>query len=330
MVFRDVRAAHYQGHVHAVLVEVLLTQQAVTAHGQAVVPGQNDNRVLRLSRFLQRTKHPSDLSVHVRNYGVVVGDVSADFLRRSRPRRQLFVADSHLAVIKRMLRQEILRQNNLIRIVHLPVLLRRLPRVMRCRVGDVHKEGLVVLVVAQKPDGRIAEQLAGMLITLVSLVSRIIPGGVEIVYRNVPMIAHTAEKDFAPGRKTSGECFFVLVPLARVKGRVSGLPQDLRQGHILFRNCFTRALKTKQSPAAHQHSAAGHTHRPTHRAHNVGIGEGRAVAHQRVYIGRDNVFVTQRADCVEALVVGKEDKDVRPFSLPPHHLPRTAAARQYR
>ena len=97
-----------QRHAHAVLEHALLAQQAVAAQGQAVVGGEDDQRVVRLAGLLQGRENPPDLLVHVRDQAVVFGQLIADHGLGARPGRQVLVAAAlHHAVVEGQLRQEV-------------------------------------------------------------------------------------------------------------------------------------------------------------------------------------------------------------------------------
>ena len=99
------------------LVEVLLADQPVAAARDAGVGREYDNGVRRVRRFFQRIEHAADQGVEVGNIAVILGDHLAHSRRRAGMRQEDLVADEHLAVVERMLRQEVLRQRDLGRVV---------------------------------------------------------------------------------------------------------------------------------------------------------------------------------------------------------------------
>ena len=221
--------------MNAVLVKILLTHQAMSAHSQAVICGKDDDGVFSLSRLLERRQHPANLSVNVSNHSIVLSDVSAELFRRSRPGRKSFITNPHLAIIKRMLRHKILRQSNLFGLIHILILLRRRPRVMRGRIGDIHEEWFVLLIVPQEMDSSIAEQLAGMFSFLVVYRFLAISScRVKVTDRNLVVVAHPPEEDISAGCERPGERLFPVMPLACPEGNVASLAQSLRQ-HSVFR-----------------------------------------------------------------------------------------------
>src|SRR5439155_5539584 len=99
-----------QGGVHRVVVEILLAEQAVTADGEAVIAAKDDQGILVLAACSERIEDAANLGVEEGDGGVIIGEVLANDIRRSRPRGQTFVASGQIAVIERVLWQVIGRQ----------------------------------------------------------------------------------------------------------------------------------------------------------------------------------------------------------------------------
>ena len=75
------------------VVEVLFAEEPVAADGQAMVAGEDDQRVVVLAARLQRLEDAADLGVEELDGGVVVGEVLADDFGRARPGGEFLVAD---------------------------------------------------------------------------------------------------------------------------------------------------------------------------------------------------------------------------------------------
>ena len=237
LALRNTGAAHNQGHMHAVFVHILLAHQTMSAHRQPVVPREDDDRVLLLPGLPQRGHHLTDLRVRVRDHRVVVRDVPPDLLRGPGPCGQLLVPDPQLPVVEGMLRHEVLRQRNLLRIVHRVISRMRIPRIVWSREGEVYEERPVLLVVTEELDRRPAEQIARVLLLLeVDPLLGIAPGRVERIERHFEMIAHPPEEDPVPRRERPAVGRRAVVPLTRPEGRVAGLLQRLAEHHMRRRN----------------------------------------------------------------------------------------------
>jgi hypothetical protein len=93
--------------VHAAeLVEVLFAEEPVLAKGEAVVAGEDDDRVVPFARGLELGEHPADVVVEAGDAGVVFGQLPLGVGGSAGPGRKLLVAHRHLAVVPRVLRQE--------------------------------------------------------------------------------------------------------------------------------------------------------------------------------------------------------------------------------
>ena len=64
-------------------------------------------------------------------------------------------------------------------------------------------------------------------------------------------------------------------------------------------------------PPTHQHRPAGHTHRTTKRPRAVIAVKAKALTCQAVKVGGINVGIAVRANGVCALIIGKQENDVR-------------------
>jgi len=119
------------------------TLPAVTADGQTVVRGEDDDGVLELAEVLERPEQPAEVTVQTGDHAVVLVQVPADRLPGARPRFKAFVPDGELAVVEGMVGQVVLRKRNVLAAVHVQVFLRRDTQVVRLRDAQVHEERLV-------------------------------------------------------------------------------------------------------------------------------------------------------------------------------------------
>src|SRR5262249_62391986 len=93
------------------------------------------------------------LSVQEGDGGVVVGQVLADDGRRARPGGQALVAADQVAVVERVLRQEVWRQRRLGGVVMVVIGPRGQARIVRGVEGDVAEERLAPRVSGQERSG---------------------------------------------------------------------------------------------------------------------------------------------------------------------------------
>ena len=85
-------AGDEEGHTHAVVVHVLLSKQAVMAHGEPVVRGEEDPRVVGLSAGIERIEDAADLRVEMRDERVILAAMRFDGELGARHRREVFIA----------------------------------------------------------------------------------------------------------------------------------------------------------------------------------------------------------------------------------------------
>ena len=107
----DSRTPEDQRAAHALLVDVLLAEQAVTSHRQSVIRRVNHDSVVGVRAVLQSLQDASDLFIEVCHQPVVFAELVADDLLRSRPRSEAFISSrcGLWGVLEWMLRQEVLR-----------------------------------------------------------------------------------------------------------------------------------------------------------------------------------------------------------------------------
>src|SRR5262245_28029399 len=231
-------------NMHAVFIHILLPHEAVPPDRQAIVGGKDDHSISSLSAFLERRQHAANLSVEMGDHGIVVRNVLPYYFRRSRPGRQLLVANIHFTVVKGMLGHEILRQDHLLVPVQVSELAWRHPRIVRSRIRQVYEKGLRAFMSPQKLDSRVAEKLARKIRGVVLLLFWVLAQRIEIAHRHFKMVAHSSEKNVAPRRKTPRVDFRRVVPLPGSESRISGLAHDFRE-----RRSFDKRLRVKQRPA---------------------------------------------------------------------------------
>ena len=111
-------------------------------HGEAVVGGEDDVGVIRLTGLLQLVEDLADLGIHVGDDGVVFLAVFPE--RVWRPGEwgealvtQVFARAHGFGV--RVFRQEIFRHRDVVERIEIDKLLGRLPGIVRRVEGDVHE-----------------------------------------------------------------------------------------------------------------------------------------------------------------------------------------------
>ena len=224
----DTRPGHDQGHPDGVFVHVLLPHQAMASNGQTMVAGEDNQSVLGLLRLIENGQYATDLLVHVRDDGIVDGEVFPDHIGVARPRQHLLVASLEIAMVEGMARQKVLRQGNFGRIVFVLVSRRHQERVVRRREVDLQKERLVRLATDEayggigelRTDIRCqAHATLGKFLTIlglekpVSIASDLQPLPVDL--RLVPLASATGEEAQAFAESVVG-WFVVVVPFPDV------------------------------------------------------------------------------------------------------------------
>lgn len=79
-------------------------------------------------------------------------------------------------------------------------------------------------------------------------------------------------------------------------------------------NLLPLAVDMKESASRVKHRTARHTYRAARSSRNVRMSKGCASGHQRIQVRSLDLIVPKRMDCVETLIVGEEEQDIR-FSL---------------
>ena len=94
------------------LVEVLLTDEAVRTTGHARVGGVDDNSISRERRRIHGIEDTANLDIEETDVAIILRKHLLHIGLLARPLQELFVPDNHLAVVERVLRQEVRRQRD--------------------------------------------------------------------------------------------------------------------------------------------------------------------------------------------------------------------------
>ena len=236
------RPGEDQRHVDAVIVEALLAHQPVTAQGQPVVPGKDNQRILAVARFFQRVQNAPDLCVQMADHPVVVGQMAANLGLVAGFGGQKFVPHLHLPVVEGVFGQKVLRQIDGVRVVHLPEFSGHCAGVVGGHKGHVEQKGVVACVAVEKVDSRLRkefrrvlarrdvvvdllrDELVGSQIDGMGAGVRVAACGVEVAGGHIPVVVHSAEEDFASVGEAAGKGGGSVVPFARAKGSVALAP----------------------------------------------------------------------------------------------------------
>ena len=181
------RTSEDQRAAHALFVDVLFAEQAVTSHRQPVIRRVYHYGVISVWTVLQSLQDATDLFVKMSDQSVILTKLIADDLFGSRPRRKALVTARCClwGILKWMLRQEVLRKRRTLSIVHLTILLWRVSRVVRSHECDVKKEGLLA--------SRVADEIRSPPITdtdvATSMPERVLPGSSQIFIAVLIVIA---------------------------------------------------------------------------------------------------------------------------------------------
>ena len=63
-----------------------------------------------------------------------------------------------------------------------------------------------------------------------------------------------------------------------------------------------------------EHGTTWHAHGPAGSTRYMSMCEGCRASNQRIQVWGEELIVSQRSDCVEPLVVGEEEQDIRLFT----------------
>jgi len=305
---RNARPAHDKRDAHTVVIKILLAHQTMLTNPQAVVGGINDKGIIAQVLVVQGRQDATDFGIHVRNHAIIIGNMPPNRGLCARIIRQHFVADVADAELKGMLGHEVRRQFNLVRLVHAVIGRGRGARIMRRGKGDIGEERVIVrLMRVEEVDDVIGEQGGREAVGDVGRLRVIDASRVEVVNRHSVLVGHAAKKCPAARAEAAGETVAAVVPFASAEGRIAMLPQQFGQERYVL---WQRVGRGEEVAAAHQHPAAGHAHRAGCRAHDVRLGEGRAVCHHLVKGRRRHLFHAQTIDGGKAMVISNHQQDI--------------------
>jgi len=125
------------------------------------------------------------------------------------------------------------------------------------------------------------------------------------------MVAHTSEEDIGAVCEGSCESCFTIVPFARGESAIACLPEGLGEHDVFGRDSAAFVCELEKVLSGHEHCPAGHADGAAVGTHDAGVSEGRAVAHEPVDVGCEDILIAKRSDSVESLVIGDDKKDIR-------------------
>ncbi len=301
----DPGAGDDQGHAHRVFVEVLLADEAVRTAGHAGIRGVDDDRVGGMRRRVDGVEDAPDLHVEEADVAIVLGQHRLDVGLLAGPGQQLFVADDHLAVIERMLGQEVRRQRDRGRRIIDRKALRHDVRVVGSVEGEIGEERLPAVLRLQERErlvgGFLAEVLRG------DLRRGELAGRQHVAGRRLEGVGHAAHEERAGLLEGLRQGRRSVMPLAGGEGRITGRAEGVGPGRMpqqLF-------VDLGEGTAGKQHRARRHAGRALVAALHVGAGESHPALHEPVEVRGLDDRITQRRDGVGPLIVGEDEDDVR-------------------
>ena len=136
----------------------------------------------------------------------------------------------------------------------------------------------------------------------------VLPGGVVVADRHVPVVPHPAEKYVFPACEPTGKSRASVVPLARAVAVVSVPAEDLCKGDVALRDVSSLRFQMKQGTAGIEHGPAGHTDRSVGTAGDMGLFKHSTVFCQPIQVRSMNLRISQGVNRIVALVV-RQDKN---------------------
>ena len=301
-----------QRTLHALLVNILFAEQAVAPHPQPVIRRVDHQRVVGVRTALERLHDAPDLFVQMRHQAVVFAELIADDLPGSGPRGKAFVATGGglRRILKGMLGKIVRRQRRTILIVHLPVFLGRIARVVRSHERHVEEERFVSLGLLNVPDCLIRKHRAGKTTGIPLLAQLSI---LQVLYSEVGVVRHAPHVHRPAIGERPVERTFPVVPLTDDERLVPpALGQQRGQdGGVPPVRCRPVSRQIHPVPAGHQHRPAGHAHRAAERTRTVVAPKTEAPLRHPVEVGRANVRIAVGSDRVRPLVIGEKKNDIR-------------------
>ena len=200
------------------------------------------------------------------------------------------------------------RERDFFRVVHRRPLAGRRHRRVRCGERDVAEKRLLRFrLPLDEVNRRSGEHVGGE--GFAGIVRHHQPGD-HLVNRHVDMRPGRAAEEHRLGLiETVLERQLAVVPLAGGERFVASFLEHLRHQHP----GVEPQRRTEQRLAAHEHRPARQTGGAGHRALDVRLIENEAAVDDAIHVGRLDVRVAQRAEGVRPLVVGEDEKNVRPL-----------------
>ena len=291
----------------------------MAVHRHAVIGSKQNDGVFRLAGFLERVEHAADVVVEVRDQAVVRGVL----LLGAIDRRRIAAAPTTTATTAtaaptagalplvgqvRAKRGVVRRERDFFRVVHRRPLAGRRHRRVRCGERDVAEKRLLRFrLPLDEVNRRSGEHVGGE--GFAGIVRHHQPGD-HLVNRHVDMRPGRAAEEHRLGLiETVLERQLAVVPLAGGERFVASFLEHLRHQHP----GVEPQRRTEQRLAAHEHRPARQTGGAGHRALDVRLVKNEAAVDDAIHVGRLDVRVAQRAEGVRPLVVGEDEKNVRPL-----------------
>ena len=227
----DARASDDQRHAHGVLVEVLLTDETVRTASHTRVGGVDDDGIGGEGRRIHGIEHAADLDVQKAHVTIILGQHRLHIDLGARPLHQLLVADDHLAVVERMLGQEVRRQGNRSDVILDWETVGHDVRVMRTIKSQIGEERLLAVLRLQERQGLVGRLFAQMLrrdLCWGQLTCR-----QHIAGRGLQRISHAADEERLGLLEGLGDRRRTVMPLARGEGGVAGRTEGVGPGLML-------------------------------------------------------------------------------------------------
>ena len=132
-----------------------------------------------------------------------------------------------------------------------------------------------------------------------------------IVYRDIPVIPHSAEEDIRSAVK--GPCVAVdpVVPFSYTAGVIARVFQALSDRSITARDILSAFFKVKKSFSGVYHGAARHTDSRCRSAGDMCVRKRHSAANEPVKVRSIYLIVSECMDGSVALIVGQQKKHIR-------------------
>lgn len=292
------------------------------ANGEAVVGGEDNDRVVGASGGFEGLEDPADLGIHVGDEGVVFAAVQLDRLRCAGPGRQLFVAQVLAAsdiLHERIGRLVVLRDRDRVGRVKVDKLLWGLSGVVRGIKCEVEEEGFGVA-------GGMAEEVGGIsgedFAPVLAAFPETAVGGIP----REPGIRLSGRGALVGGIDGAGHPWSDVhrmledlvgvglhMPFARHVGFVACPGEELAPEAVLLEflvELFFGGVSAPERASGVERGAAGDADRAVPCAHVVGTGEGGAGFDESIEVGGLDALVAEGMNRFIGLVVGEDEEDV--------------------